>query len=167
MNLKSNKLRDGIIVALVAGAAMATSAQAQDATNLDRIEVTGSRIRSVDTETQQPVLVITRATIEHSGVTSVGQLLQNISANNGFSMNAQVNNGGDGSSGVNLRGLGASRTLVLVNGRRWVTALDSTVDLNTIPVAAVERVEVLKDGASSIYGSDAIGGVVNLITRKY
>ncbi len=166
MNLKSNKLRDGIIVALVAGAAMATSAQAQDATNLDRIEVTGSRIRSVDTETQQPVLVITRATIEHSGVTSVGQLLQNISANNGFSMNAQVNNGGDGSSGVNLRGLGASRTLVLVNGRRWVTALDSTVDLNTIPVAAVERVEVLKDGASSIYGSDAIGGVVNLITRK-
>ncbi len=170
MNFKSNKLRDAVIIALVAtgatGAVQAQETETTGATNLDRIQVTGSRIRSVDTETQQPVLVISRDTIEHSGVTNVGQLLQNISANNGFSMNAQVNNGGDGSSGVNLRGLGAARTLVLVNGRRWVSALDASVDLNTIPIAAVERVEVLKDGASSIYGSDAIGGVVNLITRK-
>lgn len=171
MNCKTNKLRDAVVFALVASAGGSGVAIAQDtgsagATTLDRIEVTGSRIRSVDTETQQPVLIITRQNIENAGVTSVADLLQNISANNGFSMNTQINNSGDGSSGVNLRGLGSARTLVLVNGRRWVSGLDATVDLNTIPVAAVERVEVLKDGASAIYGSDAIGGVVNLITRK-
>ena len=164
MNFQSNKLRDAVVVALIAGAATSVTAQAQEATNLDRISVTGSRIRSVDLETQQPVLTLSRETIQQTGRTNVAEVLQQI-ATNGAAINTQFNNGGDGSAGVDLRNLGSSRTLVLVNGRRWVQALDGTVDLNTIPTAIVERIEVLKDGASSIYGSDAIAGVVNIITR--
>ena len=83
-------------------------------------------------------------------------------------INTQANNGGDGSTRVSLRGLGSNRTLVLVNGRRFVpggTGANSSVDLNAIPASVIERVEVLKDGASAVYGSDAIGGVVNIITR--
>jgi len=168
MNFKSNKLRDAVIVALVAtgatGAVQAQDVPASGPTNLDRIQVTGSRIRSVDLETQQPVLTLTREAIQQTGRTNVAEVLQQI-ASNGAAINTQFNNGGDGSAGVDLRNLGSSRTLVLVNGRRWVQALDGTVDLNTIPTAIVERIEVLKDGASSIYGSDAIAGVVNIITR--
>ena len=173
MTLKTTKLRDAISFALVVGATVATgSAFAQDAapaeeqaTTLDRIEVTGSRIRQVDAETSQPILLLDREDIEQSGRTSVAELLQNIAVN-GAPINTQVNNGGDGSSTVDLRGLGSNRTLVLVNGRRWVSNLGGSVDLNTIPSAMVERIEVLKDGASSIYGSDAIAGVVNVITRQ-
>ncbi len=166
MNFKSNKLRDAVVIALVAGASVATAhaQEATGATNLDRIQVTGSRIRSVDLETQQPVLTLSREAIQQTGRTNVAEVLQQI-ATNGAAINTQFNNGGDGSAGVDLRNLGSQRTLVLVNGRRWVQALDGTVDLNTIPTAIVERIEVLKDGASSIYGSDAIAGVVNIITR--
>jgi len=148
-------------------AAISTHASAQDVdtTTLDRIAVTGSRIRSVDVETQQPVLVLTREAIQQTGRTGVADVLQQIAAN-GAAINTQVNNGGDGSAGIDLRNLGSSRTLVLVNGRRWVQSLDGDVDLNTIPAAMVERIEILKDGASTIYGSDAIAGVVNLITRE-
>nr|WP_228076693.1 TonB-dependent receptor [Lysobacter ciconiae] len=169
----TTQLRDAIRLALVAGAtslAGTGAALAQDVppdsspTTLDRVEVTGSRIRSVDAETSQPVLVLDRQAIEKQGVTSVAEVLNRISAA-GPSLNRTFNNGGDGSSNISLRNLGASRTLVLVDGRRWVSALDGTVDLNTIPSAIVERIEVLKDGASSIYGSDAIAGVINIITR--
>ena len=173
MTLKTHKLRDAISFALVAGAtAVSGSAFAQDAapadpqaTTLDRIEVTGSRIRSVDAETSQPVLVLDREEIQKQGVTSVAEVLNRISAA-GPSINRTFNNGGDGSSTISLRNLGASRTLVLVDGRRWVSSLGGSVDLNTIPASIVERVEVLKDGASAIYGSDAIAGVVNIITRR-
>lgn len=168
MNCKSNKLRDAVILALVASAGTTGAAFAQDsgsATTLDRIEVTGSRIKSVDVETSQPVFIMDRAAIEKQGLTSVADVLQRISAN-GAGLNTNFNNGGDGSSNISLRNLGASRTLVLVNGRRWVSNMSGAVDLNTIPAAIVERVEVLKDGASSVYGSDAIAGVVNLITRS-
>lgn len=172
MHPKTHKLRDAITFALVAGTTSVAGtgiAVAQDsgqtATTLDRVEVTGSRIRQVDAETSQPILVLDRQAIEQSGRTSVADLLQTITTN-GAPINTQVNNGGDGSAGVDLRGLGSSRTLVLVNGRRWVSSLGGSVDLNTIPSAMVERVEILKDGASSIYGSDAIAGVVNLITRQ-
>ncbi|KGM57428.1 TonB-dependent receptor [Lysobacter arseniciresistens ZS79] len=158
--------------ALVAGTAVTGTAFAQDAapadqeaTTLDRIEVTGSRIRSVDAETSQPVLVLSREDIQKQGVTSVAEVLNRISAA-GPSINRTFNNGGDGSSTISLRNLGASRTLVLVDGRRWVSSLGGSVDLNTIPSAIVERIEVLKDGASAIYGSDAIAGVVNIITRN-
>lgn len=167
MNFKSNKLRDAVLAALVVGAGMG-AAQAQEAaetTNLDRISVTGSRIKSTDIETSQPVLSLTRADIEKQGVTSVADILQRISAN-GAALNRTFNNGGDGSSGVSLRNLGSQRTLVLVNGRRWTTGITGSVDLNTIPTAMVERIDVLKDGASTIYGSDAIAGVVNIVLKS-
>ena len=171
MHPKTHKLRDAITFALVAGATSVAGtgvAFAQDsepaATTLDRVEVTGSRIRSVDAETSQPVLVLDRAQIEKQGLTSVAEVLQRVSAN-GAGINRSFNNGGDGSAEISLRNLGSSRTLVLVDGRRWVSSLFGAVDLNTVPAAVIERVEVLKDGASAIYGSDAIAGVVNIITR--
>ncbi|WP_440568298.1 TonB-dependent receptor domain-containing protein [Stenotrophomonas sp. STK17_22] len=165
MNIQSNKLRDAVLVALVAGVASTATAQAQEATNLDRISVTGSRIKSTDIETSQPVLSLTRADIDKQGVTSVADILQRVAAN-GAALNRTYNNGGDGSAGVSLRNLGSERTLVLVNGRRWTTGLDGSVDLNTIPTAMIERIDILKDGASTIYGSDAIAGVVNIITKQ-
>ncbi|WP_084628153.1 TonB-dependent receptor domain-containing protein [Silanimonas lenta] len=138
----------------------------EKATTLERIEVVGSRIRGVDLENAQPVISLSRDQIEAQGLTSIGDVIQNLAAN-GATLNTNFNNGGNGETRVNLRNLGSARTLVLVNGRRWVggTGLGGAVDLNTIPTAAVERIEVLKDGASSIYGSDAIAGVVNIILR--
>ena len=179
MNPKTTKLRDAIRVTLALGTTTAAgmgAAQAQDpapaanqqeATTLDRIEVTGSRIKRADVETSQPIFSLSRDDITAQGLTSVGDVIQNITAN-GSTLNTTFNNGGNGDTGVSLRNLGANRTLVLVNGRRWVggTGLGGAVDLNTIPTAAVERIEVLKDGASTIYGSDAIAGVVNVILRQ-
>ncbi|HEU0096396.1 MAG TPA: TonB-dependent receptor plug domain-containing protein, partial [Rhizomicrobium sp.] len=171
MSYKTNKLRDAVVFALTVGVTGAGApAMAQDTstaapTTLDRIEITGSRIKSADIETSQPVLTLSRQDIDKQGVTSVADILQRISAN-GAALNRTFNNGGDGSAGISLRNLGSSRTLVLVNGRRWTTSLDGSVDLNTIPTAAVERIDILKDGASTLYGSDAIAGVVNIITKK-
>ncbi|WP_225041197.1 TonB-dependent receptor domain-containing protein [Xanthomonas campestris] len=169
MNCKSNKLRDAVVLALVVGVSGTGTAIAQEAgtTNLDKIEVTGSRIKRADVETSQPVFSMSRQQIESQGLTSIGDVIQNISSG-GSALNSNVNNGGNGETRVNLRNLGSNRTLVLVNGRRWVggTGLGGAVDLNTIPTAAVERIEVLKDGASTIYGSDAIAGVVNIILRQ-
>jgi iron complex outermembrane recepter protein len=132
------------------------------------IIVTGSAIERRELTTVAPVSVVDKAELESAGLATVGDILQNLpSQSNGI--NAQVNNGGDGSTRVNLRGLGSARTLTLINGRRVVaggTGADSSVDLNAIPLAVIERVEVLKDGASAVYGSDAIGGVVNVITRN-
>lgn len=155
----------GIAIALSPMLAAAQEAGGKEATTLDRIEVTGSRIKRADIETSQPLFTLDRAEIQKQGVTSVADVLQRIAAN-GAALNSTFNNGGDGSAGISLRNLGESRTLVLVNGRRWTSQLGGSVDLNTIPAAIIERVEVLKDGASTIYGSDAIAGVVNIITRK-
>ncbi len=133
----------------------------------EEIVVTGSRIPRLQVDTAAPVTTLTRAQIQNSGRASVGDIIQTLPEQTGGT-NTQVNNGGDGSTRVDLRGFGANRTLVLLNGRRIVpggTGADATVDLNTIPTAAIERVEVLKDGASAVYGSDAISGVVNIITR--
>ena len=162
-------LEIAIALAVVAPVAQAQDQPAADdnkaPTEIDRIQVTGSRIKRADIETSQPIFTLTRAEIDKQGVTSVADVLQRISSN-GAALNSTFNNGGDGSAGISLRNLGSSRTLVLVNGRRWTTQLDGSVDLNTIPASIIERVEVLKDGASTIYGSDAIAGVVNIITRK-
>jgi outer membrane receptor protein involved in Fe transport len=114
------------------------------------------------------VSVVTRADIAASGHGTLGDILLALPAQANAG-NAQVNAGGDGTTRVNLRGLGASRTLVLLDGRRIVNGgpgADAAVDVNAIPLAAIERVEILKDGASAIYGADAVGGVVNLITRS-
>lgn len=169
------KLSDAIKFALFVGAASSAasvSALAQDAateaTTLDRVEVTGSRIKKVDQESAQPVTVITRADIEKSGVTNVYDLLQAVTASDGSGLSnvTTQTNGSDGSQYVSLRGLGSQRTLVLVDGKRWPTDTSGQSDLSTIPLAIIERVDILKDGASATYGSDAIAGVVNLITRK-
>jgi iron complex outermembrane recepter protein len=156
----------------VAIAMMPAIAQSQDAPSgdeLDVVTVTGSRIpRSSEVEGTSPVLTLDRAAIEATGLTSVGDVLFNITASDGGALRnvTTTTNGSDGTQNISLRGLGAGRTLILVNGRRWVTQPGGTVDLNTIPISVVERIDVLKDGASAIYGSDAIAGVINVITRK-
>jgi outer membrane receptor protein involved in Fe transport len=134
----------------------------------ETITVTGSRIRRKDLTTPAPVTVISREQVIASGKVSIGDFLQSL-PEQGNAINTSVNNGGDGATRVSLRGLGTQRTLVLLNGRRMVpggTGADTSVDLNSIPTAAIDRIEVLKDGASAVYGSDAIAGVVNIITRK-
>jgi outer membrane receptor protein involved in Fe transport len=114
-----------------------------------------------------PVSVVTRADLEASGHATLGDILQSLPSQANAS-NSQVNAGGDGTTRINLRGLGASRTLVLLNGHRVVNGgngVDSAVDINAIPLPMIERVEIIKDGASTMYGADAVGGVVNLVTR--
>lgn len=143
----------------------ATAEEETGDTALARVEVVGSRIKRVDLETWQPVLVLERSDLERSGLMAVGEILQTLVVH-GAALNPQVNNGGDGTTRIDLRNLGDQRTLVLVDGRRWITGIDGTVDLNSIPLAIVERIEVLKDGASAVYGSDAIAGVVSVTTRK-
>lgn len=165
-----NAIRNAVRLALTAGVAASVMnapafAEEDEAARLERVEVTGSRIKRTDIETAQPVARIEREDIERTGLTSIGDLLQELPSA-GSALNTNVNNGGDGSTSVDLRNLDARRVLVLVNGRRWVPNLLGQVDLNTIPISIIERVEVLKDGASAIYGSDAIAGVVNIITRK-
>lgn len=164
-------------LAVLAGCG-ATLAPAQEpaaapAVRLDRVEVTGSAIRRVESEGALPVQVITREMIDKAGVTTAAELMARISANvGGLTDGASIHVGGDqrGFNAANLRGIGTASTLVLLNGRRMANFAspgdDAGVDLNTIPAAALQRVEVLLDGASALYGTDAIGGVINFITRK-
>ncbi len=178
MNLKTTTLRDAITFALAVGstalvgttAAFAQEAtQDQGATTLDRIEVTGSRIRQVDIETAAPVLSISRDDIEKQGFSSVADILQNITAvgSPAISRTSPLSSGeAVGGQYIDLRNLGPNRTLILVNGKRLGITNDGLQDVASIPASMVERIEVLKDGASTIYGSDAIAGVVNIITRK-
>ncbi|MDP3233817.1 MAG: TonB-dependent receptor [Myxococcales bacterium] len=132
------------------------------------VVVTGSRIRRKDLQAMAPLAVFTREQIAATGRSNVAEFLQTMpEASN--AINRATNNGGDGSLRVNLRGINPASTLVLLNGRRLTaggTGANSSVDLSMIPTNVIERIEVLKDGASAIYGSDAIAGVVNLITRK-
>ena len=139
-----------------------------------RVEVTGSNIRRVQSETASPVTTLTREDLDRSGKSNVAELLQTLSIDNQGSVPATFGNGfaGGGGTALSLRGLGAGATLVLINGRRvaaFPLADDGTkvfTDLNIIPIEAVERIEILKDGGSAVYGSDAIAGVVNVILRK-
>ncbi len=134
---------------------------------VERIEVTGSHIRRINTETASPVQTVTRKDIERTGYTSVADVLRDTGVNSFGSTREDSGSNAAGVAHVNLRGLGETNTLVLLNGQRLPSdAVTGAVDLNLIPMAAVERIEVLKDGASAIYGSDALGGVVNIITRK-
>jgi iron complex outermembrane receptor protein len=137
---------------------------------LTRIEVTGSRIPRIDAETSLPVQVITRDEILRANWTTAAELLANVPANtNGANLQTSLFDARHpGLESANLRGLGDGNTLVLLNGRRLANYafLSGTVNLSAIPLAAIDRVEVLKDGASSVYGSDAVAGVVNFITRK-
>ncbi|HJR60387.1 MAG TPA: TonB-dependent receptor plug domain-containing protein, partial [Vicinamibacterales bacterium] len=169
---KNPTLTRAVHVALLSAAAAtaplyAPAASSQD-TQISEIVVTGSRIRRVETETASPVFIVNREAIEASGVTTMGELLQQIPTVSGAATNTSVNNGGgDGASTIELRGLGEQRTLVLLNGRRMTGIADNgAVDVNLFPVNLIERVDVLKEGAGAVYGTDAIGGVVNFITRQ-
>lgn len=177
MTLKTSRLRDAITFALAVGSiagsgaalAQTTPTSTGDETKqLDKIEVTGSRIRRVDAENASPVVTIDRAAIEKTGKVTLGDLIQELPNIAGAPSTPAVNNGGgNGASTVDLRGFGAQRTLVLINGRRVVnTGFNPGADVNAIPASAVERIEVLTTGASAVYGSDAIAGVVNFIMRK-
>ncbi len=164
----------------IASTAIAQQASPPPATTpqqLQKVEVTGSSIKRVQDEGALPIQIITKEEIDKAGITSAEQLLATITANGTGADNLSSNTGiqlgstdrnNNGNTSANLRGLGASSTLVLLNGRRVSThgAKGNAVDLNSVPLAAVQRVEVLKDGASAIYGTDAIGGVINFILRK-
>ncbi len=151
-----------------------SAAQAAQAAQPQRVEITGSSIKRIEGETALPVQIIRREEIDKLGVTTAAELLQKITANvGGLTDGASISDQSGaqrGFNGANLRGLGVSSTLVLLNGRRlanFATPGDSAgVDLNNIPAGAIQRVDVLKDGASAIYGTDAMGGVINFITRK-
>ncbi|QDZ91305.1 TonB-dependent receptor [Shewanella decolorationis] len=144
---------------------------AEDNTKVERIEVTGSRIKQVDMETVSPVTVINAADIAMTGEKTVADVLNN-SAINSFGSWRGISGYGSGASStsnVNLRGLGSSATLVLLDGRRMPgtsSSSGSVADTSSIPMAIVERIEILRDGASAVYGSDAVAGVINIITKK-
>jgi iron complex outermembrane receptor protein len=138
-----------------------------------KVNVTGTNIKRVDSETAAPIETITREDIQASGLQTISDVVRQITANNNGSISSAFTNGFSASgSGVSLRGLGPNNTLVLLNGRRLANfglADDghaSYPDLQQIPFDAVERIEILKDGASAIYGSDAVAGVVNIILRQ-
>lgn len=174
--MKLKKLAQVISLICIAGPTVAQQASTPPQ-KLDKVEVTGSSIKRVQDDGALPIQIITRAEIDRAGIVSAEQLVarltangtgaDNLSSNVGIQLGATDRNN-NGNTSANLRGLGASSTLVLLNGRRISLhgAKGNAVDLNTIPLAAVERVEVLKDGASAIYGTDAIGGVINFILRK-
>ena len=163
-----NRSLNPVALAVLALSTISLHAQEQ------RVEITGSSIKRLASETALPVQTVTREEIDKSGVTTAAELLQKITANvGGLTDGASISDQSGsqrGFNGANLRGLGVSSTLVLLNGRRlanFATPGDNAgVDLNNIPSGAIQRVEVLKDGASAIYGTDAMGGVINFITRK-
>lgn len=168
---RTTKVCTGLMLAfggsLVLGTAPALAQQ-----TLERVEITGSSIKRIDAQTALPVQILNREEIARSGATSTEQLLQQISAVSGqgaISGSTGAGNSTYGQSSISLRGLGEDRTLVLVNGRRlaaFAGGNGGSADVNAIPLAAIERVEILKDGASGVYGSDAIAGVVNFILTK-
>ncbi|MCC5838951.1 MAG: TonB-dependent receptor [Opitutales bacterium] len=147
---------------------------AQEDEELEAFTVTGSRIARINLEGPNPVFSVTRADIDKSGFQTVSDFIRNqpFSGFGGLSGNQENTTGNTGATAVSLRGVGADATLILVNGRRSASygfalgGTDTFFDLNSIPQAAIERIEILKDGAGAIYGSDAIGGVVNVILRK-
>jgi iron complex outermembrane receptor protein len=172
--VKLKKLAQLIALIGVVGPAVAQQAPAPQ--TMQRVEITGSSIKRIAKEGALPIQVITFEDMEKQGITSAEQLIRTISSNGTGADNATSGNnvfGADadrvsgGASFASLRGLGPNSTLVLLNGRRIATHGGSgkAVDLNSIPLGAIARVEILKDGASAIYGTDAIGGVINFILR--
>ena len=182
--MKLRKLAQIVSLICVAGPVVAQQAAPSDSPppqKVEKVEITGSSIKRVQDEGALPIQVITAKDLVKLGITSAEQLIATISANgNGVDnltsqqgndfLNSTINRSlpNNGSASASLRGLGPQYTLVLLNGRRVSThgLSGKSVDLNSIPLAAVDRVEILKDGASAIYGTDAIGGVINFILRR-
>lgn len=162
--------------------AFAQNRPGNDVQTLQAIEVTGTRIKKADVADQTPVITITAQDIQQTGLASIGDVIQQLSVS-GSALNTKFNSAGNfgfapdgsgvgsGSTTISLRNLNAKRTLILVDGLRWInessaSGVSAAVDLNTIPASIVERIEILPDGASALYGSDAIAGVINIITKK-
>src|SRR3954469_19278653 len=169
-----------LLVFIAQDAALAQNAAPDE--SMQEVVVTGSRIIQTSAHSQQPLSILDRAAIERSSISNIGDLLQQATTS-GKALNTKFNSSGNfgyppdgggigaGSAQVDLRNLGSKRVLVLVDGIRWVnessaSGVSGAADLNTIPMSIIDRIEVLEDGASAIYGSDAIAGVVNIITRK-
>lgn len=176
MKMKRNPITNAVQKALftgfIASSAFGTVALAQDSDDdaveeQGKITVTGSRIKRSDVEGALPITVITREQIELSGESNAADFIRNLTFNSSGSFRPQSGSSAQGVATVSLRGLGSSRTLVLIDNRRLPIspATGSGQNLSTIPMGAIERIEVLSDGASAVYGSDAIGGVINIITR--
>lgn len=172
-NKRNLRIKQAIHLALGVGLsstlAPAVTYAADEAAELERVQVTGSRISRLDIEGATPVVTITREDLDNSGFQSVADFLRTSSFNSFGSFRESSGNTWQGQATLNLRGVGSNRTLILINGKRLPGSpvTDGQIqNLNVIPFAAVERIEVLSDGASAIYGSDAIGGVVNIILRK-
>jgi len=169
--LTTNKLQSAVRIALgmsagafavtIAPSALAQDSGAESVEPIEEIVTTGSRIKRADLDSASPVTVIDQDDILVTGITDVGDLLQRLPSMSGSPIGTTTNNGGNGSVQINLRGLGTVRTLTLVNGKRTVDG----GDYQTIPAAMIDRVEILKDGASAVYGADAVSGVVNIITK--
>lgn len=164
----NNQVSKAVRLALVFGAASAASISAQavaadenTADKVEKIEVTGSRLKRTDLEGTAPITVIGGEALGDMGISNVGEFVQSNPVMSGSPATTTTNNGGSGGVFVELRGLGSSRTLVLINGRLPVSS-----DFQNIPSAMIERIEILKDGASVAYGSSAMAGVVNVITKK-
>ncbi len=159
------QLPPAVAVASPASAPLIASPLAAEDDNVIQVSGSAASVRSLS---PSPTTILTRSHLLGSGLINLGEVLQRLPSQ-GNAINGQANNGGEGTTRVSLRSLGASRTLTLINGRNVVpsgTGADSSVDLGTIPMAIIERVEIIKDGDSATYGSGAIGGVVNIVTRK-
>ena len=168
---KRSKIGTGALLAM--GVLVGVPVLAQ--TTTQRVEITGSSIKRTDSEGTAPVTIVTRKEIERSGATTINELVKNIAALDILDQGELTGNSpsGSGTSNLQIRGLNERNLLVLLNGRRLpVNALQdgsgagAAVDVNNIPLSAIDRVEILKDGGSAIYGSDAIAGVINFITRR-
>jgi iron complex outermembrane receptor protein len=158
----------GFAFSAVAQEQQAEKKEGEKVQQLEKIQITGSRIKRASSEGALPVTVVTRQQLDQSGATTVAEYMRNSTFSSAGNFRPQSGSSAQGIADVSLRGLGSERTLVLLDGKRLPKspATGSSQDLNTVPLAAVERIEILTDGASAIYGSDAIGGVVNIITRK-
>jgi iron complex outermembrane receptor protein len=170
MKFQRKKVAVAVGYALGAGGIAMFAAQSALAQDV-RVDVTGTNIKRVEQEGALPVQVITRADMEAQGIQTAAGLVDRLSANSsigGLTLPASEGGSKVGYSSASLRGLGDSRTLVLLNGKRIANTAYSgaTVDINSIPLSAIDRVEVLTDGASAVYGTDAIAGVINFILRK-
>jgi iron complex outermembrane receptor protein len=169
-NKYASRALSAAVLAAFAGAAGAqTAPTTTDEPEMQEIVVTGSMIKRVNAETAEAVTVVKMDTLKDLGVTTVEQALSLVTSNNAtVTTGSNVASFNGGASVASLRGMGATKTLVLLDGQRLANnvALGSGVDLNTIPFAAIDHIEVLREGASSLYGSDAIAGVINFITRK-
>mgnify|MGYP006419106483 FL=1 len=154
-------------LALVSSLMLAPFSFAQDDADVEEVVVTGSKIKGSDLYSFAPITEITQEDIAITGKASIGEILLELPGQ-GSGLSRNYNNGGSGAVRLDLRNIGSSRNLVLVDGRRWVNSgggANASVDLNSIPSALVERVEILRDGASAVYGSDAIAGVINIILK--